>query len=238
MERSQSRREGRRNKWTVCRPLLVAAAALWLALTPAAAQAAGRAPADAVPLVAAAVHLDDPTATPTSTEVDPLKLQLEAAVAAQDWALALSLADQIIAIDPDYDDVQASKYNILISYGYELMTEGDCAGALTRFQQALALDTAESLGRTEAAVGMELLTRYCATTPTGTLTATPTGTLTQTPTRTATPTGTLTATPTGTLLSTGVTTHLVLAGETLYSLAKRYGTTVQAIMQANGMMSY
>jgi LysM repeat protein len=32
-------------------------------------------------------------------------------------------------------------------------------------------------------------------------------------------------------------TYTVVLGDTLYSLAKRYGTTVQAIMQANGMMS-
>lgn len=236
MERSQSRREGRGIKWTGWRRVLVAAAVLWLALAPAAAHAAGRAPVDVAPQGAAAVHLDDPTATPTSTELANLMLQLEAAVAAQNWNLALSLADQIIAIDADYGDIQTRKYDILISYGYALMTSGDCAGALTRFQQALALDPS----RPEAPVGMELLTRYCATTPVGTQTATPTGTLSATPTgtRTATPTGTLSVTPTGSQLSTGVTTHLVLAGETLYSLAKRYGTTVQAIMQANGMMSY
>ena len=33
----------------------------------------------------------------------------------------------------------------------------------------------------------------------------------------------------------GTTTHVVQRGDTLYSLARRYGTTVQAILQANGL---
>jgi LysM repeat protein len=216
------------------RPVWLLVAALWLLLTPSMAYAAGAVATPQPRMAAASANLDDATATPTatSTELAGLMLQLEAAVAAQDWVLALSLADQIIAIDAEYDSIQSRKYEILVSYGYQLMTDGDCASALTQFQQALALDPS----RTEASVGMELLSRYCPTAIPGTATATPTGTLTGT--KTATPTGTLTVTPTGTQYSTGVTTHLVQAGETLYSLAKLYGTTVQAIMQANGMMSY
>ena len=212
------------------RPVWMLVAALWLLLMPSVAYAAEGVSAAAPRVAAEAAHLEDPTPTATSTELEGLMLQLEAAVAAQDWVLALSLADQIIAIDADYNDIQTRKYDILISYGYQLMTAGDCAGALTQFQQALALDPS----RSEASVGMELLTRYCPTAIPGTATVTPTGTLT----KTATPVGTLTVTPTGTRYPTGVITHLVLPGETLYSLSQLYGTTVQAIMQANGMMSY
>ncbi len=32
--------------------------------------------------------------------------------------------------------------------------------------------------------------------------------------------------------------HVVRQGETLYRIAKRYGTTVEAIMEANGMEDY
>lgn len=92
-------------------------------------------------------------------------------------------------------------------------------------------------------------------TPTGTPTATPTATSTATPTATATGTQTPTSTPTVT--PTGVTatptptstpiptftpgpcayTYVVRFGDTLWSIARRFGTTVQAIAQANGIVN-
>lgn len=74
-------------------------------------------------------------------------------------------------------------------------------------------------------------------------TATPTATWTPTPTSTATtptptPTGTLVATatptPTATPLPTGQTIiHVVKTGETLYSIARRYGVSVETLAYLN-----
>ncbi len=72
-------------------------------------------------------------------------------------------------------------------------------------------------------------------------TATPTTTLTPTPTSTATtptptPTGTLvpTSTPTATPLPTGQTViHVVKMGETLYSIARQYGVSVETLAHLN-----
>jgi LysM repeat protein len=89
------------------------------------------------------------------------------------------------------------------------------------------------------------------TTPTATLTptATPTPTPTATPTQTTTPPPGSTATPTPTPTSTPTPTatpvatpapgqtiiYVVRMGDTLYSLARRFGTTVTAIAQLNGI---
>jgi LysM repeat protein len=74
-------------------------------------------------------------------------------------------------------------------------------------------------------------------TPTSTPTSTPTPTATvpgTTPTATS-PVPTSTPTPTATPVPGGTVIHVVRTGDTLYSLARRYGTTVQAIAQVNGI---
>jgi len=78
--------------------------------------------------------------------------------------------------------------------------------------------------------------------PTSTHTPTPTGTLAPTSTPTATPTGTLpaptatptkTATPTATLPPGQTVTYKVKTGDTLYSIARKFGVSIQALMAAN-----
>jgi len=72
-------------------------------------------------------------------------------------------------------------------------------------------------------------------TPTPTQTATPTATST-TPTPTGTPpTATPTPTPTPTLQPGQTVIYVVRSGDTLYSIARRYGTTVQAVAQINNI---
>jgi LysM repeat protein len=76
-------------------------------------------------------------------------------------------------------------------------------------------------------------------TPTSTATSTPTPTgtpATATPTPTGTPaTATPTPTPTSTLEPGQTVIYVVRSGDTLYSIARRFGTTVQAIAQMNGI---
>jgi LysM repeat protein len=74
-------------------------------------------------------------------------------------------------------------------------------------------------------------------TSTATPTPTPTGTpATATPTPTGTPpTATPTPTPTATLEPGQTVIYVVRSGDTLYSIARRFGTTVQAIAQLNNI---
>ena len=82
-------------------------------------------------------------------------------------------------------------------------------------------------------MGLELVGRYCATPVPSTVTPTPGPSVV--PPLTPIPPGGPMANP---QIITSPIIYTVQPGDTLYSLSKRYGTTVQAIMQANGMMSY
>ncbi|CAG0958133.1 hypothetical protein ANRL2_00632 [Anaerolineae bacterium] len=62
--------------------------------------------------------------------------------------------------------------------------------------------------------------------------------ITLTPTPTATMPAIPTATPTATLTPPRGIIYIVRAGDTLYSIARRYGTTVEAIMAANRLSNY
>jgi LysM repeat protein len=72
------------------------------------------------------------------------------------------------------------------------------------------------------------------TTPTSSFTPTATSIPTTLPSPTATPTETFTPAPSATATPF---VHIVASGDTLYDIAARYGTTVQAIMEANGLTS-
>lgn len=165
-----------------------------------------------------------PTATPTATltqaeRLAQLMLQIDAAWSASDWPLVLNLIEQVIAIDPTYDDIQNKKYYALLNYGWQLLTQGRCTESLTQFRQALLLKPDGE----EARLGLEAVARYC---------------VIPTPTSTPTPGPTPPPTPTPPPQTVGQPfQYVVKKGDTLYSLAKRYGTTVQAIMQINGRMT-
>lgn len=160
----------------------------------------------------------------------------------QQWAQVLALLDQISAVDPNYLDIQDRYYYAHCNYGYQLLTDQKCAEAWAEFSAAIALRPDGQ----EAIMGIDLLTQHCPTpeaqTPTATLTPyaqqTSTPTTPGAPTLTPAPTsGAVTATPVPQVISSTIT-YTVQAGDTLYSLASRHGTSVQAIMQANGMMNY
>jgi len=172
------------------------------------------------------------TVTPTSApaSLQDLLARLDSAWNAQNWAEALALIGQIRAIDPNYPGIMDRLYFAYVNYGYLLMTAGDCTGSLDQFRRALEVRP----GGEEATMGLELLGRYCATPAP----STPTLTLTIAPDATATSTlmPGVTATPTPQALTEPIT-YTVQPGDTLFSLARRYGTSVQAIMQANGMMT-
>lgn len=170
------------------------------------------------------------TPTPTQDQrLINLEAQLDTAWNAQDWPEALRIINEMIAIDPEYDDIQERRYFAHINYGYDLLTEGRCTESLGEFRTALELRPEGE----EALAGLELVGRYCSTPVPSTITATPGPSVF--PPLTPTPIGGPTATPQ--IISSPIT-YTVQPGDTLFSLSRRYGTTVQAIMQANGMMSY
>ncbi len=159
---------------------------------------------------------DTATATATSSS---LTEQLDAAWSLQDWVEVLRLLDLIEVQDPSYSELEDKRYFAYVNYGYELMTQNKCTESLSAFRNALLVRSDGD----EAEAGLELLERYCTTPIPGT--ATPT-----------TPASSATSTP---VPSNGTTTsYTVQSGDTLYSLAKTYGVTVQEIMQANGLNSY
>ena len=95
-------------------------------------------------------------------------------------------------------------------------------------------------GRRELAMNIAL-TLTTTPTPTATNTPIPTSTPTPTPVPTSTPSPTPmpTSTPSPTPLptSTPQVVHTVRAGDSLFAIAARYGTTVEAIMEANELTS-
>ena len=272
-----------------------------------------------------------PSATAMPEDLTQMELMLAAAWDSGDWELVIGLIEQILAIEPDYDDMPNKLYSAYVNYGDQLLEEGDPAGATAQFEKALDInpDGKEALaGRDRAAAS----TVTPLATPIGTPVPTPVGTPgpTPTPTPTGTPAPTLTveeqleqslnepwedeeweeviglieqilvinpgnadmteklyaahvnygrqlategkleeaklefmraldvnpdggeamaelqalsagetpappATPTP---ESQPTIHVVRSGDTLYSIANRYGTTVQALMAANGLTNY
>jgi len=101
-----------------------------------------------------------PTVTPISLT------QLEAAVAtawaSEDWDHAIFLINQILAVDPDHDDMAEKLYTAYVNYGHQLLAEGDGGGAIAQFNLALKVKP----GGSEAMAGLQ----QAAATPTPTLT--------------------------------------------------------------------
>jgi len=180
------------------------------------------------------------TATPTPTltnqqRLQQLELLLNIAWNAQDWEEAIRIIEAMIAIDPNYDNIQERYYYAYVNWGYQLLTAGECTEATHAFRTALEIRP----GGEEATMGLDLVARYCGTPvpPTVTGTITVTSTPGATPTLTRTPTRTLEPNITPTQIITEPTQYVVQPGDTLFSLSRRFNTSVQAIMQANGMMT-
>lgn len=174
---------------------------------------------------ATATMTPSPTPSPTLTTAQrlaELDAQITVAWNAANWPLVLNLIEQVIAIDPNHDDIQNKRYQAHLAYGWQLLTEGRCTESLAQFRQALLVKPTGE----EALLGLQMVARYCDI-PVPTSTYTPVPLPSVSPTHSATPQAV-----------TAPFQYKVVRGDTLYSLAKRYNTTVQAIMQINGMMDY
>jgi len=150
-----------------------------------------------------------PVAAPTGTPVPTLTVEeqlagsLDAPWAAEDWEEVIRLIEQILAINPDYDDMTEKLYAAHVNYGRKLAAEGRLEGAKEEFTRALAIkpDGGQAIAGLQALAG-------------------------ETPVPLPTPTQ-----PQSTI-------HVVQPGENLFRIALRYGTTVQAIMAANGLTDH
>ena len=189
--------------WAMALALLTVLSAARPALAEPAAQAATR----------------TPTPLYWQPSLEQLVQMMEAAWGRQDWPEVLHLLDRIVALDPQHAGIAERRYFAYVNYGYQLMTSARCSEALWAFQQALLVRPQGE----EAMVGLDLLGRYCATPTPGVPTPTlPTVTLTPTPAPHPAP---------------QPFSYVVQRGDTLFSLAQRFGVTVQAIMSANGLMA-
>ncbi len=143
------------------------------------------------------------TPVPTLTVEEQLARSLDAPWAAEDWEEVIRLIEQILAINPDYDDMTEKLYAAHVNYGRKLAAEGRLEEAKEEFTRALAIkpDGGQAIAGLQALAG-------------------------ETPVPIPTPTQ-----PQSTI-------HVVQPGENLFRIALRYGTTVQAIMAANGLTDY
>jgi len=161
-------------------------------------------------------------------QMSDLETQLRNAWVAQDWPLAIQTIEQILALDASRADMLENLYSAHVNYGYQLYAQGQYQQAYQEFESALQIKPAGE----DAQTGISLINASgWSGTPGPTTTYTPItpGAPTVTPSPGPSPTGTL---PVASIQ------HVVRTGDTLYSLARDYGTTVQAIMWANGLGSY
>jgi len=128
-----------------------------------------------------------PGATVAPEDLAQKEVMLAMAWAAEEWEQAIDLVEQILAIEPDRDDMTEKLYAAHVNYGLQFLDEGDPDEATTQFNSALEIkpDGVEALAELEQAAAWEL-TPTAAPTDTPALTpgATPPGTPAPTPTLT------------------------------------------------------
>ena len=142
---------------------------------------------------------------PTLTAEEQLAQSLHEPWAAKNWETVIGIIKQILAINPDYDDMVQKLYAAHVNYGRQLVAEGKLEEAKQEFTRALDVkpDGGEAIAELEALAASE------------------------------TPVPPTTPTPQPRYII-----HVVQRGENLYRISLRYGTTVQAIMAANGLTNY
>ena len=163
---------------------------------------------------------------PVSAQSDlaTLGAQMERAWNSANWPAALALLDHMRTLVPSDEGLIERELRGRLNYGWDLISAGLCTQARTQFERALGLLP----GDAEALAGLALTQVRC---PNEAPPVVPT------PVRgDATPTRVL-PTPAPAGPSQGARQHTVRRGDTLYSLARHYGVTVEQIQRANGLRS-
>jgi len=140
-----------------------------------------------------------PTATLTADQL--LAQQLDTVWASGDWPQAISLIEQILALNPTADGMTQKLYAAHVNYGRTLVAAGRLEDAKAEFSTALTI-------KPDGEEAMNELLKLSGETP---------------------------ILPTAT--SGAQTLYVVRAGDTLFSISRRFGVTVQAIMVANNLTS-
>jgi LysM repeat protein len=151
---------------------------------------------------------------------------LDAAWNAADWPTVLTILDAM----GESDQVQARAHRAHLNYAWELLAAGDCPTAHTQFERALGLTP----GDPAALHGLVLARQRCPEAIAETPAPRPTHITPvaggQPPRATPPPAAAITPQPVS-----EPTAYTVQRGDTLFSLARRYGLTVVELQRANGL---
>jgi len=77
---------------------------------------------------------------PKEEQIAPIWQKLAEDWAAENWPSVIQDVEQIIAIDPGYDDVTTKLYAAHVNYGNALLKQGNTNGAIQEFKAALAVN--------------------------------------------------------------------------------------------------
>jgi LysM repeat protein len=150
----------------------------------------------------AGLELAVATPVPTLTVEEQLAQGLDEPWKEENWEEVIAIIEQILDINPDFDDMTEKLYAAHVNHGYQLASENKLEEAKEAFIRALDIKPEGE----EATAGLRALAE-----------------------------GTIPATPAP---QPEYIIYVVQRGDTLYSIARRYGTTVQAIMAANNLPNY
>lgn len=176
-------------------------------------------------------------------QIDLLLLQLEEAWRNGDWNKAIEVLSTILAADPNNTQMRDRLYQAHVNLGWQLLVNQKFAEAKVQFSLALQIK-ADGI---EALEGLRLVQQLAVTVtvaPTRATTAPPVVTPTPPPC-TPPPVGVCTSAPPSVVCPVPLTApcpsgficHTVRTGDTLFSLARRFNTTVEGIMAANKLPS-
>jgi LysM repeat protein len=154
------------------------------------------------------LHRAAATPIPTQTTEEQLAQRLHEPWAAEDWEEVINLIEQIRAINPDYDDMTEKLYAAHVNQGHDLVLGGNLELAKESYSRALTIKPDAA----EAVAGLQQLADGVFPPPS--TTSSPPSAQPQ------------------------YVTYVVQGGDTLYSIARRYGTSVNAVMAANGLADY
>jgi LysM repeat protein len=92
------------------------------------------------------------TPPPTLTVEEQLEQSLHEPWAAKDWEEVIRIVEQILAINPDYDDMNEKLYAAHVNYGRQLAAEGKLEEAKEEFTRALEIkpDGGEAIAELQA----------------------------------------------------------------------------------------
>lgn len=182
--------------------------------------------------VLAAPALEAGGAPPIDLEAGLLLARADEARRAADWTLCIELLTQAVARQPADAALRQRLYEAHTNLGWRLLVQRRFAEARRAFQAAIQVNP-NGIGAPE---GLRLLDSLS---PSAALSAGAPAALSAVtpPQGGSTPAAELPSCPGATAPGCPPVVHVVARGDTLFTLARRFGTTVKAIMAANNLTS-